>query len=117
MEEAAGRSTPDLFNLIVASGYVAEDADFTFHENRADGYPLNKYVFQHPPAGGGRIKKARHLARFSSLDFLPNHNLHGNPTKFQTCRAVVCYPHPDFLILRMSCSSPLQGEGTHWLQK
>ncbi len=28
------------------------------------------------------------------LDFLPTHNLHGNPTKFQTCRAVVCCPHP-----------------------
>ena len=57
LEEAAGCSTPDLLNFIVASGYVAEDADFTFHENRADSYPLNKYVFQHPPAGGGRIKK------------------------------------------------------------
>jgi len=24
------------------------------------------------------------------IDFLPNHNLHDNPTKSQTCRAVVC---------------------------
>ena len=43
-----------------------------------------------------------------SIDFLPNHNLHDNPTKSQICRAVVCCPHTD---------PPPQGEGTHWLQK
>ena len=41
------------------------------------------------------------------LDFLPNHNLHDNPTKSQTSRAVVCCPH---------LNPPPQGEGTHWLQ-
>ncbi|MFC2503625.1 MAG: hypothetical protein ACFN4D_06210 [Cardiobacterium sp.] len=38
LEEAAAHSTQELLNLILASGYVAEDAEFTFRENRADGY-------------------------------------------------------------------------------
>lgn len=38
LEEAAGRSVSDLLNLVVASGYVAEDADLTFRESRTDGY-------------------------------------------------------------------------------
>ena len=29
---------------------------------------------------------------FFILDFLPNHNLHDNPIKSQTCRAIVCCP-------------------------
>ena len=29
------------------------------------------------------------------IDFLPNHNLHDNPIKSQTCRAIVCCPHPN----------------------
>ena len=38
LEEATAHSTQELLNLILASGYVAEDAEFTFRENRADGY-------------------------------------------------------------------------------
>ena len=37
LEEAADRDTQYLLNLVVASGYVAEDADLTFRENRAGG--------------------------------------------------------------------------------
>jgi len=37
LEEAADSDTQYLLNLVVASGYVAEDADLTFRENRAGG--------------------------------------------------------------------------------
>lgn len=38
LEEAAGQNTQELLNLVLASGYVAEDAELTFRENRAGGY-------------------------------------------------------------------------------
>ena len=38
LEEAAGQNVRELLNLVLASGYVAEDAELTFRENRAAGY-------------------------------------------------------------------------------
>lgn len=38
LSEAAGQNTQELLNLVLASGYVAADAELTFRENRAGGY-------------------------------------------------------------------------------
>ena len=38
LSEAAGQNVRELLNLVLASGYVAEDAELTFRENRAAGY-------------------------------------------------------------------------------
>ena len=46
LEEAAERDTQYLLNLVVASGYVAEDADLTFRENRAGGYLYTYFNIQ-----------------------------------------------------------------------
>ena len=37
-DETVGHNTQELLNLVLATGYVAEDAEFTFRENRANGY-------------------------------------------------------------------------------
>ena len=47
LEEAAAHSTQELLNLILASGYVAEDAELTFRENRAGGYPHPRHRPRH----------------------------------------------------------------------
>lgn len=46
LEEAAGCDTQYLLNLVVASGYLAEDADLTFRENRAGGYLYTYFNLQ-----------------------------------------------------------------------
>ncbi|MDO4642587.1 MAG: hypothetical protein Q4A74_01970 [Cardiobacteriaceae bacterium] len=38
LEEAADCEVQYLLDLVVASGYVAEDADLTFRESRAEGF-------------------------------------------------------------------------------
>ena len=50
LEEAAEQNTQELLNLVLASGYVAEDAELTFRENRAGGY-LYTYFNIVPLAG------------------------------------------------------------------
>ena len=66
LEEAADRDTQYLLNLVVASGYVAEDADLTFRENRAGGYLYTYFNIQPLEDEAPAQKTAAYAAFFIS---------------------------------------------------